>query len=157
MEIIITKGKGSGRNQLSAFDSALFDAGIANFNLLPLTSVIPPGSKIVVKKIDWNERDFGNKLYVVMARANQNVIGKEAWAGIGWVQDEEGKGLFVEHTGDNEEDVIQLINNSLCDMIKYRPQKYSKLHYVTCGVTCKNHPVCAVVVAVYKSEGWDER
>jgi len=156
MEIIITKGKGTGLNKLSAFDNALYDAGIANFNLIPLTSIIPPASKVRLKKIDWNQIDFGNKLYVVMARANQEVIGKEAWAGIGWVQAENGKGLFVEHIGESKDDVIQLIKNSLSDMIKYRREKYGQPEYATSGVACQDHPVCAIVVAVYKSEGWGE-
>ena len=157
MEIIITKGKGTGLNKLSAFDNALYDAGIANFNLIPLTSIIPPASKVKVKRIDWNKIDFGNKLYVVMARASQEVIGKEAWAGIGWVRDKKGHGLFAEHIGESREDVLQLVKNSLGDMVKYRPEKYGQPKYVTSGIACQDHPVCAIVVAVYKSEGWEER
>lgn len=156
MEIIITKGKGAGLNKLSAFDNALYDAGIANFNLIPLSSIIPPASKVKIKRIDWNQIDFGNKLYVVMARANQEVIGKEAWAGIGWVHANDGRGLFVEHIGECKEDVVHLIKNSLNDMTKYRREKFSQPQYATCGITCKNRPVCAIVVSVYQSEGWGE-
>jgi len=155
VEIIVTTGRGSGSNKLSAFDNALFNAGVANFNLITLTSIIPPGSKIKVKKIDWNQIDFGNKLYVVMARANQSVVGKEAWAGIGWVQDGNGAGLFVEHVGESKQEVEGLIKSSLCDMTKYRPEKYKSPQWMTCGLPCGGHPVCAIVVAIYKNEGWD--
>ena len=45
MEIQISTGIGIGPTQLSAFDSALNNAGVANYNLLKLSSVIPPKSK----------------------------------------------------------------------------------------------------------------
>jgi len=156
MNIIITKGKGSGHTELSAFDNALYDAGIGNFNLIRLTSIIPPGSKVVVRKINWNQVDFGNKLYVVLAKATQVITGKEAWAGIGWVQSKDGQGMFIEHTAESQEDVVRLIKNSLNDIVKYRPEKYGQPKYLTCGITCKDRPVCAVVAAVYQSEGWSE-
>lgn len=50
MEIQISTGIGIGPTQLSAFDSALNNAGVANYNLLKLSSVIPPKSKIVINK-----------------------------------------------------------------------------------------------------------
>ena len=39
---------GTGRTLLAAFDDALLAAGVANFNLITLSSVIPPGSSIRV-------------------------------------------------------------------------------------------------------------
>ena len=47
--ITITKGAGFGSYEKSAFDAALDDAGVANYNLIRLSSVIPPNSDIVIQ------------------------------------------------------------------------------------------------------------
>ena len=42
MKIRLSSGRGEGPTPLAAFDAALLDAGVSNYNLLPLSSVIPP-------------------------------------------------------------------------------------------------------------------
>ena len=42
MNIYVSSGIGYGQTKLAAFDAALNEAGIANFNLIKLSSVIPP-------------------------------------------------------------------------------------------------------------------
>lgn len=44
--IVVTAGVAECPTALSAFDAALMDAGIANYNLIYLSSVIPGGSVI---------------------------------------------------------------------------------------------------------------
>ena len=154
MEIKITYGVGEGPTELSAFDRALFDAGIANYNLLELSSVIPEGAEIKVGKINWNQKEYGYRLYVVMSRHSEKAVGKEAWAGLGWLQDKTGKGLFVEHVGSSENEIKELVENSLKRMQEYRKEKFGKINYKAAGIKCKGKPVCAIVSAVYKSEGW---
>ena len=44
MQIHLASGVGSGPTELAAFDAALAAAGVANYNLLYLSSVIPPAS-----------------------------------------------------------------------------------------------------------------
>src|SRR5687768_4646380 len=46
LDISIRSGSGTGRTLLSAFDNALQRAGVADFNLVTLSSIIPPGSRI---------------------------------------------------------------------------------------------------------------
>jgi len=154
MEIFVTAGKGEGNTPLSAFDKALNDAGIANYNLIYLSSIIPPKAKVRLLKPHLQNKEYGNKLYIVMAKAIQVDFGKEAWAGVGWVQAGDGRGMFVEHTGENRNDVVRLIKKSLTDMKKYRKWRFGKIHYAVIGNECKNKPICVVVSAVYKSEGW---
>lgn len=157
MNIIITSGKGEGSTQLSAFDSALFEAGIANFNLLKLSSVIPPKSRLVIKQYDNNgTKGYGDRLYVVIAEKRETEKGREAWSGIGWVQAKDGRGLFVEHHGSQQAEVIRLINGSLTDMVKYRKQKYGNIHYQVVGTRCEDKPVCALVAAIYKTQPWNK-
>ncbi len=154
LKIYICTGRGEGITNISAFDSALIQAGIANYNLLYLSSVIPKNSKVIVEKFISNEENYGNKLYVVMSRSDQIIAGKEAWAGLGWIQDEKGRGLFAEHRAESKDSVISLIEHSLESMKKSRNFKYGKVEYVIKGIKCHDKPVCAIAVAVYKSEDW---
>lgn len=155
MQIIISSGTGEGNTQLSAFDKALFNSGIANFNLIRLSSVIPPKSDIKIQPFDNNGKEgFGDRLYLVYAEKRESEAGREAWAGIGWVQAKDGRGLFVEHHGSQQAEVIRMINSSLTDMVKYRKDKFGEIHYQVVGVRCEDKPVCALVAAVYESEPW---
>ncbi len=49
MKIYISSGRGTGPTSLSAFDAALNEAGVANYNLIRLSSIIPPDSKIILQ------------------------------------------------------------------------------------------------------------
>jgi arginine decarboxylase len=153
-QIKITYGSGEGSTKLSAFDKALWDAGIANYNLIKLSSVIPKNTKVVVKKLDWNNKDIGNKLYVVLSECITDKIGKEAWASLAWVQAKDGSGILIEHNGNNKEKVIELIKDSLKQVVEYRPKKYGPPKWKIEGIKCKGRPVCAVVCAVFQSEAW---
>ena len=107
MRIYVAPGIGTGPTKLSAFDAALNDAGVANYNLIRLSSVIPPNATIVATDPTIRPQaipgDWGDRLYVVMAEKRVDTPNTEAWAGIGWVQDKaSNKGLFVEHEGESE-------------------------------------------------------
>lgn len=91
---------------------------------------------------------------MVLAEKRESEKGREAWAGIGWVQSKDGRGLFVEHEGAQQAEVARLIKETLNDMIKYRKEKFGEIHYQVVGIRCQNKPVCVVVAAVYQAEGW---
>lgn len=157
VNIYVTKGTGEGPTTLAAFDSALFNAGIANYNLLRLSSVIPPEAVILRPGKHKMPIDgvWGDRLYVVMAEYRTAEIGIEAWAGIGWVVDSiTGKGLFVEHEGSNKDKVTRDIQHSLEALMQTRSIDYGEIHMELNGVMCENEPVSAIVVAVYKAEAW---
>ncbi|MBP6930022.1 pyruvoyl-dependent arginine decarboxylase [Patescibacteria group bacterium] len=148
--ITISSGQGEGSTKLAAFDAALWDAGVANYNLIKLSSVIPPNSKLIIGS-PGNPRGkkVGERLYVVLAEKREDKAGEEAWAGLGWVQAKNGHGLFVEHNGTSEKEVIKLIKDSLEDMVKYRGNVYGQINYQTAGIKCRDKAVCALVVATY--------
>lgn len=156
MKINITSGTGVGPTELSAFDSALVNAGVANFNLIYLSSVIPPGSEI----IDNNEPvtvdgQWGDRLYVVIAQKRTSDRNHEAWAGIGWIQDvNTHRGLLVEHDGHSEDEVRLDIENSLRALAENRGMKFGPIHMRVVGKKCIALPVCALVVAVFESSSW---
>jgi len=156
MNIIVTEGTGDGLTNLSAYDKALCQAGIGNYNLIRLSSVIPPNTAVCTKKYTPCEDEYGNRLYIVESSCIETIIGKEAWAGLGWItqNNDSGRGLFVEHYGSSEQEVKTLIEKSLESMKTYREEEHGDIYIKTTGITCKDKPVCALVAAVYKSEPW---
>jgi len=157
MNIQLTSGTGKGHTKLAAFDAALHEAGVANYNLIRLSSVIPPSTKIVrAKPIPVQPGKWGDRLYVVMADMRVDTPNVEAWAGIGWVQDNKtGKGLFVEHEGANEDTVRRDIKASLEALQGIRGVDFGEIQMEVVGRTCTHDPVCALVIAVYKASPWE--
>lgn len=156
MNIRITKGTGTGPTEIAAFDQALVQAGVANFNLIYLSSVIPPGSTLVhEEKPTPAAGEWGNKLYVVMAQSRTIQRNQEVWAGIGWIQDAKTKaGLLVEHEGHTEAEVRADITSSLQALAANRKMKFGEINMAVTGTKCKDEPVCALVTAVFESTGW---
>jgi arginine decarboxylase len=155
--ITVTSAVGSGVTGLSAFDAALDNAGIGNFNLVQLSSVIPAGSSI--EDLDGAaatvDGEWGDRLYVVMAKAEVEEIGDEAWAGIGWVQQEDSrKGLFVEHSSPTKSHLQSELMNSLGSMRERRHEHFESTRYHLCGTVCAGQPACAVVVAIFEPQAW---
>ena len=83
-------------------------------------------------------------------------LGDEAWAGLGWCVDETGGGLFVEHHGDSEQSVMELIELSLADMNASRGGGYGPVHMALASAQSTGLPVCAMVVAAYRVSTWHD-
>ena len=155
MKITVISGTGVGPTELAAFDHALVNAGVANFNLIYLSSVVPPESNVVDSSTHViPEGKWGDRLYVVIAQKRTSRRNQEVWAGIGWMQDESGKGLLVEHEGHNEQEVKDDIKNSLKALAENRGMKFGRVGMKVVGKKCVALPVCALVVAVYESSSW---
>jgi arginine decarboxylase len=163
MLIKIVKGAGEASTPLSAFDGALNDAGVCNYNLITLSSVIPPNSVVErTTKFKTPESEWGYKLYCVMAEERCNEAGKFIAAGIGWYQLEDRRGLFVEHhlIGDTrvavESELLFRIKNSLKDLCKFRDIDWEdeKMQMEVSIDQVKSHPASVLVMAIYQSEGW---
>lgn len=164
-EIIIVKGTGCGPTRLSAFDAALEDAGIQDYNLITLSSIVPPGVTVKEGQYPRKKKDAGARLYVVLSRAYSQSKGLRAVAGMGWVLppkgDESSCGVFMEATGTSKSRVVEEIKTSLDAVSKRRfGKKASKLAWCTqSSETCKNRKevVCAIVAAVYAARGWNTK
>lgn len=156
LDISIRIGSGTGRTPLSAFDHALQSAGVADFNLVTLSSVIPPGSRLrhVNNTLPGGHGDL---LFCVRAEAYAEQPGESAWAGLGWCVDETGGGLFVEHHGSTEQSVTEQIELSLADMNAKRGGGYGPVQMALASAHSTGLPACAVVVAAYRVSSWFER
>ena len=159
LTIRVSAGTGTGRTTLAAFDSALADAGVSDFNLVRLSSIVPPGSQVLeVAGPQQVQGGHGDVLYCVYARAHAMLPGHEAWAGVAWSRrdDGSGAGLFVEHEGPSREQVSTDLTHSLQDLSATRGGAYREENRQVVGITCVALPVCAVVVATFRRTGWEE-
>ena len=121
MIILVAGAVGRGPTPLAAFDAALVAAGVADRNLMYLSSVLPPASSVrQVDPIVHAPGGWGDRLYCVMAQAHAGVPGAQAWAGGGWVQDGSGRGLLVEHDGGDEVSLRGLVRASLDGLCRNR-------------------------------------
>ena len=155
MKIPLVSARGQGPTTLAAFDAALIQAGIANFNLIKLSSVIPPGSTIVQPARVDPGGAWGDRLYIVLAESRVDTPNAEAWAGIGWVQDPDtNKGLFVEHEGSSEAQVRRDMELTLKALVNNRPGEFGEPQYRLEGAVCSDQPVCALVAAVFDTAPW---
>lgn len=81
--IFFVKGKGTHPIELISFNLALRDAGIENYNLVPVSSICPPGCKIISPEQGIKLLSPGEIVFCVMARHQTNVPGKILGAAIG--------------------------------------------------------------------------
>jgi arginine decarboxylase len=155
VRIVVSRGTGEGPTPLAAFDSALLATGIENYNLIRLSSVIPPGAGIERARFVSDPDEYGQRLFVVMAERRATWPGEGAFAGLGWVQEPgDGRGLFVECEGATQAAVHDEIMATLDSMAAGRRRDYGPVESEITGLECSGRPVAAVVIAVYKSEPW---
>jgi arginine decarboxylase len=153
--IVLAQGLGSGPTPLAAFDAALLDAGVANYNLIVLSSVIPPGSVIERRRWHTPREDWGRRLYCVLSQMREDRPGHAAHAGIGWVRDADtGSGLFVELHDDQRERLDGDLRDTLNSMQRQRGIDFGTAHTEIASITCRQEPVCALVIAVYAAAPW---
>jgi len=159
LTIRVSSGVGAGLTRLAAFDAALRSAGVADFNLVRLSSVIPPGS--LVNTVEGNQQlrgTHGDLLYCVYSDAYATTADDEAWAGVAWSRREiSGDGLFVEHAGSSRERVEHDLGVSLAELSRGRGGGFAEAGREVASATCTDRPVCALVVATYQNVSWGHR
>ncbi|MCS7257771.1 MAG: arginine decarboxylase, pyruvoyl-dependent [candidate division WOR-3 bacterium] len=70
--IFLTKGVGRHRDKLSSFEAALRDAGIERFNIVRVSSILPPGCKFIPKAKGLQYLTPGEIIFCVLAENSTN-------------------------------------------------------------------------------------
>jgi len=81
--MFLTKGVGIDKNRLSSFELALRSAGIERFNLVYVSSILPPLCKVVPKDDGIKELSAGQIVFCVMARNETNEANRLISSAIG--------------------------------------------------------------------------
>lgn len=154
MEIRVAAATGTGPTSIAAFDDALRKCGASRFNLIRLSSMIPPGTSVLEAPVRL-EAQWGDRLYAVWALKIAQLLGEEAWAGIAWAQHpSEGWGVFVEHEGTSETQVREELRASLDSLAEAHGLGEGNRASVVSGCRCAGTPVAALAIAPYSTEPW---
>ncbi len=96
--MFLTKGVGRHKEKLQSFELALRDAGIAHVNLVRVSSIFPPGCKIV-PRARKSELEPGEIVFAVMSEAQTDERNRLLAASIGLARpsDAERHGYLSEH------------------------------------------------------------
>ena len=115
-KVFLTKGVGKHREKLTSFELALRDAGIAQFNLVSISSIFPPHCELIPRQAGLAELEAGQIVYTVLSRNATNephrlitasvgiAIPKER-AHYGYLSEHEGFGETEDKAGDYAEDL----------------------------------------------------
>ncbi|MFC7153880.1 pyruvoyl-dependent arginine decarboxylase [Halomarina halobia] len=95
--IRVVRGAASGPTRMASYDAALAEAGIHNYNLVSVSSVIPAGAHVERVGTAPDLGPAGERLTVVEARAT--VAEGTAVAGLAWTTEASGRGIFYEAAG----------------------------------------------------------
>ena len=98
-KLFFTKGVGSHKEELHSFELALRDAGIEKCNLVMVSSIFPPGCRLVSKKQGLSELKPGSITYCVMSRNCSNEARRLIAASVGCAipSDRNTYGYISEH------------------------------------------------------------
>ena len=100
-KVFFTKGAGKHLTRLQSFELALRKAGIETCNLVRVSSILPPGCKVIPRSRGLEQIKPGQITFVVLADASTDEPSRMVGAGIGLAQAADGKhyGYISEHHG----------------------------------------------------------
>ena len=105
--MFFTKGVGYHRNNLQSFELALRDAGIEKCNVVYVSSIFPPGSKVISKQEGLKELLPGQITFTVLSRASTNEPNRLVSAAVGLAvpKDKQQYGYLSEHNAFGEKEI----------------------------------------------------
>ena len=71
-QVFFTKGVGRHKEELGSFEMALRDAGIEKFNIVSVSSIFPPGCRIIPKEQGLANLHPGQVVFCVMYQNRSN-------------------------------------------------------------------------------------
>jgi arginine decarboxylase len=104
--VFFTKGVGLHREKLASLELALRDAGIERYNIVRVSSIFPPGCRIITRARGKDLLRPGQIAFCVLAEASTNEAGRHMAASIGLAVPADGTqyGYLSEHHSFGETD-----------------------------------------------------
>ncbi|MFQ6137219.1 MAG: pyruvoyl-dependent arginine decarboxylase [Candidatus Hydrothermarchaeales archaeon] len=98
-KFFLTKGIGKHKEKLPSFELALRDAGIAKFNLVNVSSIIPPNCELVPREVGLRQLNPGQIVHCVLSENSSNEPRRLIAASIGAAisANEDQYGYLSEH------------------------------------------------------------
>ena len=155
--IRVVWGSGTGPTETAAYDAALAEAGIHDYNLVAVSSVVPAEPPVEAVGTAPDLGPAGEKLTVVQARAGVPPVesgaaheGQPAVAAVGWARSADGHGVFYEASGRDPERVRETVDAGLrhgCSLREWEP--VDREIVVRTADPDPDRHTCVVVCAVY--------
>ena len=101
MHVRVVWGTGDGPTELSSYDAALAAAGVGDYNLVAVSSVLPADADVSVEGTAPDLGPAGGRLTVVQARATATGPGHVS-AALGWASGD-GPGIVYEAAGEMDQ------------------------------------------------------
>ena len=116
VKVFLTKGVGQHKYQLKSFEQALRQAGVAQQNLVQVSSIWPPKCKVISRENGLKSLVPGQISYCVMARADTSEHGRLVASSIGvaiprdgnqwgYLSEVHGHGMNIQQAADMAEDL----------------------------------------------------
>ena len=114
--VFLVKGVGRNKYKLKSFEEALRKAGVAQQNLVTVSSILPPGCKIISREKGLAQLEPGQISFCVMARSDTNEHGRLVASSVGvavpkdmkkwgYLSEVHGHGLNQTEAADTAEDL----------------------------------------------------
>jgi arginine decarboxylase len=120
-KVFFTRGIGKHKEKLSSFELALRSAGIERFNLVSVSSILPPGCKIITPKKGLAELSPGQIVYTVISKNSSNEPGRLLASAIGCAipVDQKLYGYLSEHSsfGQREREAGEYAEDLAAEML----------------------------------------
>ncbi|NIP31333.1 MAG: arginine decarboxylase, pyruvoyl-dependent [Candidatus Dadabacteria bacterium] len=104
----VTKGVGKNKNKLTSFEMALRLAGIAEYNLVKVSSIFPPHCELVSRQKGLDMLSPGQIVYVVISENSTNEPNRliAASSGLAIPRDNSKYGYISEHHSYGEKGIV---------------------------------------------------
>jgi len=149
--VLLTSGAGYGHTSLNAFDCALLDAGVGNFNLIKVSSIVPPGATIEKSRRKLSEIPDGSLVNTVYTYSISNFENKTVSSVLAAaVSKNQGVGVIFENSSDKvgfkklEKTVLEMIKEAF----EKRQTELDEVIYSSSQIRVKNGYACAVSLAI---------
>lgn len=98
-KIFFTKGVGHHKEELQSFELALRDAGLEKFNIVRVSSILPPGCKIISRNEGLSQLIPGQIVFCVLSKCSSNEPRRLLAASVGCAipADKKSYGYLSEH------------------------------------------------------------
>ncbi len=149
--IRVVWGTASAPTAMASYDAALAEAGVENYNLVSVSSVIPADAEVEAVGTAPDLGPAGDRLTVVEARATAAGPGRVS-AALAWSQSADGgPGLFYETAGEmDREDVERRVREGLAAGQELRDWPFAEPRVaVESRQADSGRHTTAVVLAVY--------
>ncbi|MGC8497069.1 MAG: pyruvoyl-dependent arginine decarboxylase [Thermoplasmata archaeon] len=120
-KVFFTKGIGRHKSKLGSFERALRDAEIAQFNLVEVSSIIPPNAEIISKEEGLSVLKPGQIMFLVLAQNSSDELNRLISAAVGLAipKDRKMYGYLSEHHsfGETEQTAGEFAEDLAAEML----------------------------------------